>query len=329
MEKRQIGRSKLVASRIGLGCVTFGREVDEQQSRRILDYAVSHGISFLDTSENYGGGNARQGRLLTYGTTDVREVSTELSSSEKILGRWLHDRGGHDDLVISTKVAAGAPPEAIDARVQGSLDRLQLDCIDVYKLHVPNPEIPIGETLSALDEQVNRGRIRLIGCSNFDASQLQEALDASRTADLARFEITQPPYSLANPSAEEALFPLCEREQIGITSYSPLAAGFLTGKYRPTETRQQFPKGSRFDVSPAHADVYFSDRNFRVVEQLRRKAAATGQSMAHLAMAWAVTQPQITAVLIGARTTEHIDNALAALHQGLTAAEREEMSAWD
>ncbi len=329
VELRRIGRSDLMTSRVGLGCVTFGREIDEQTSFRILDYAVERGIVFFDTAEFYGGGNAKKERLANYGTSDEREVSAEMYSSEKILGRWLAQRGCQDRVVICTKVSSGASADNIRKRVVESLERLNVDCIDVYKIHVPDDRVPIGESLQALNEQVVAGNIRVIGTSNFSAAQMQEALEACRSKGCARFEITQPPYSLGDRSYEPDLLPLCHREQIAVTTYSPLAAGFLAGKYSPTQERQNFPAGSRFDVSPGHADVYFSDRNFRVVEHLRAKANELGIPMVRLAMAWAMANPMVTAVLVGARTTGHIDNALEAMAMGIDANLRAEMSSWD
>ncbi|MAE65660.1 MAG: hypothetical protein CMJ18_15435 [Phycisphaeraceae bacterium] len=328
MEQRSIGRTDLVTSRIGMGCVTFGREIDETTSFRILDHAVGQGITFLDSSEAYGGGNSQAGRRSLYDVDDQREVTTEMHSSEMILGRWLRRTGAGSDLVICTKVASGATPDNIRRQVQASLDRLGVDRIDVYKIHNPDPNVPIAESLDALNGEVEAGRITAIGCSNVSADQMAEALEASRSHGFARFEITQPPYSLADRRAEDGLLDLCAREEIAVTAYSPLAAGFLAGKYAPTNDRQHFPKGSRFDISPAHADVYFSDHNFEVVDRLRRKAEELDQPMVRLAMAWALTQPQVTAVLVGARKLDHVDNAIEALEMGMDESLREEMSAW-
>jgi aryl-alcohol dehydrogenase-like predicted oxidoreductase len=327
LEQRPLGRTGRTIPCIGLGCVTFGREIDEEASFRILDYAVEQGITFLDTAEVYGGGQARSYRKNYLGVEDVREVSGEMSSSERILGRWLRARNCRDAVTICTKVSTGGGPENIARALGASLERLGLDRVDVYKMHSPDPNTPIEETLGALDSEVKAGRIGAIGSSNYSAAQMREALSASAGRGYARFEITQPSYSLADRDAEKELFSVCRSEQIAVTSYSPLGAGFLAGKYTPD--RNQFPKGSRFDVIPGHADVYFSDRNFRVVERLRDKAAQLGLPMVRLAMAWAMTNPDVTAVLIGARTQSHIDNALAAHDLHLDPGLRAEMSAWE
>ena len=327
MEQRPLGRSDLIVSAIGLGCVTFGREIDEDISYRVLDYAVEKGITWFDTAEGYGGGNARTYRRQRLGIDDVREVSGEMGSSECILGRWMQSRGCRNQVTICTKVSTGNSPENIDRALAASLDRLDTDYVDIYKLHKPDPEVPIDESLAALTEQVKVGRIHVIGCSNFSGAQLREALDTSATSGYVRFEVTQPPYSLAAPEAQEDLFPICRQEQIAVTTYSPLAAGFLSGKY--TSDRSKFPKGSRFHIKPGHADLYFSERNFRVVELLREKSREVGLPMVRLAMAWAMTHPDVTSVLVGARNLDHIGNALAAFEMKLDLTLRAEMSSWN
>ncbi len=327
MEQKPLGQSGREISAIGLGCVTFGREIDEETSRRVLDYAMEKGITFLDTAEAYGGGQSRQGRRDSLGVDDEREASGEMSSSERIIGDWMRDRGCRSEVTLCTKVSTGASPENIRRAVTDSLERLKIDHVDVYKVHSPDESVPISETLAALDEEVKAGRTAVIGGSNYSAEQIREALDASDAAGYARFQIMQPPYSLAHTDAENDVFPLCAREAVAVTPYSPLAAGFLSGKYTPDRSR--FPKGTRYDIVPAHADIYFSDRNFRVVERLRAKAQEIGLPMVRLAMAWAMTHPNVTAVLVGARTAAHVDNALDAYRHGLDPELRAEMSAWN
>lgn len=325
MESRPLGRSGRTLTPIGLGCVTFGREIDQEQSFRILDYAVEKEISWLDTAEAYGGGQSRAYRRNVMGIEDEREVSGEMSSSEKIVGHWLAERNCRDQIDICTKVNTGSDPENIRRAFNDSLERLQTDRVEIYKLHGPKPETPIAETLGALNELVDSGKVDVIGCSNFSAEQLREALDASAAHGFARFEIIQPGFSLANSGARN-LFPLCREEEIAITSFGPLGSGFLTGKYTPD--RDKFPKGSRYHIAPAHADLYFSDHNFELVEKLRQKAAAVGLPMERLAMAWVMTHEEVTSPLVGARETAHIDNALMALELELEPALFEEMTSW-
>ena len=326
MEHRKLGRTGMSLSFIGLGCVTFGREIDEDTSTAMLDYAVEKGMNWLDTAEAYGGGNARSYRRDVLKVDDIRETSDIMGSSEIIIGNWMKARGCRDDVLICSKVSSGNKPDNIARALQDSLDRLQVDSVDLYELHSPDEKVPIGESLAALDEQVSAGRIRYVGCSNFSASQLGEALDASAERGYARFEAIQPPYNLADPGARDELFPLCRREEVGITTYSPLAAGFLAGKYTPD--RNAFPKGSRFDVIPGHADIYFNDRNFRNVDRLRALADTLGLPMVRLAMAWVMGHPDITSVIVGARNTGHIDNAMDALALGMDTGLRDDMSSW-
>ena len=327
LPNKPIGRSGLRMSAIALGAGTYGREIDEDASWKLLDYATEKGITFHDNAEMYGGGNTFEKRKADYGTTDVREVSTEMYSGEKILSRWMKKRGCRDEIVLCTKVSSGNSAGNIKKQMAASLERLEVDGVDVYMLHSPDDSVPIEETMDALNEEVEAGHTKVIGCSNFSGAQLQEALDVSAKKGYARFEITEPRYNLADRQAEKDHFPICRKEEITVMPYSPLAAGFLTGKYSPD--RSKFPKGARFDLSPGHADIYFNDHNFRVVEHLRKQAEEMGLPMVRLAMAWAMTHPDVTATLIGARTTKHIDNAFLAAQMGLDPTLRNEMGSWE
>lgn len=301
----------MLVSRLGLGCVTFGREIDETESFRLLDQAIEGGITLLDTAEGYGGGNAQLYRQKTLGVADVREQSGEMHSSEKIIGRWLRARRGREQVVIQTKISSGYRKEVIRRAIDDSLTRLQSEWIDLYLLHQFDASIPLAEAIEALDRAVQAGKIRAFGCSNFTAAQLRAALDVSQARGLNRFEVTQPIYNLVAREIEEESLPLCEQQQIGVITYSPLAAGFLSGKYTPD--RQAVPKGSRFDVIPGHADIYFHEQSFRTLDRLRELATATGIPMARLALGWALNNQSITAVLIGATAPAHIANGLEAL----------------
>ena len=325
VEQRPLGRTGRTISGIGLGCVTFGAEIDEEASYRVMDYALEQGITFFDTAESYGGGQRRRLRKEVFGIDDVREVSDEYYSSERIVGTWMHDRGCRDEITLCTKVSTGGSPENIAKALSASLERLRTDRVDIYKMHSPDTSTPIEETLSALDAEVEAGRVGVMGGSNYSASQLREALDASASAGYHRFEVQQPAYSLVRAEAGEDLFALCREESIAVTPYSPLAAGFLSGKYTPDRTTM--PRGTRLHMSPGHADMYLTDRNFRIVDRLRAKAEELGTPMVRLAMAWAMTHADVTSTLIG--TTDHIDNALRAYTDGLDPELRAEMSAWE
>ena len=310
MEQRSLGRTDLTIGAISLGCATFGREIDEDTSRQVLDYAVKRGITFLDSAEAYGGGNARLFRIQSLGIDDTREVSHEMSSSECILGRWMKARGCRNEITLCTKVSSGASPENIKRALAASLERLRTDSVDVYKIHSPDPKVPIQETLAALNEEVDAGRIKALGCSNVSGDQMRDALEVSRSRGYARFEITQPPYNLALREDEADLLPLCREERIAVATYSPLGAGFFAGKYASAQSVP--PSRTRFDIVPDFKDIYFKERNFRLMERLRRKAEEMGVPMVRLGVAWAASNPDVTSVIIGAKEKAHIDNALAA-----------------
>ncbi len=326
LERRPLVRGGATISAIGLGGGNWGREIDEASSYRVMDYAFEKGITFFDTGDSYGGGQSWRSRKQAYGTNDQRETTLEMYSSEKIIGRWMRSRGCRDRIQICTKIGTGGSPENVHRVVAGSLERLGVDRLDIFKLHTTYPDVPLDETLQAMDEEVRAGRVGVLGCSNHSADDLRGALEMSAARGWARFEVTQPPYSLADPSAEVELLPLCQREEVAVTPYSPLAAGFLTGKYgRDPST---WPRGSRYHIMPAHADVYFSDRNFRIVELLEEKGKEMGVPPVRLAMAWVMTHPAITAALIGARNPGQVDNALEALRMSLDPGLRAEMSSW-
>lgn len=291
MDYRPLGQTDLHVSSIGLGCVTFGREIAAVDAFAVMDRAVERGINLFDTAEAYTAG-----------------------ASEEIVGQWLSDCGNRDHIVLATKVAGAQNREHILASAEDSLRRLQTDCIDLFMVHNWDDETSIEETVAALNTLVQQGKTRWVGCSNYDADQLAQALEQAAKLGAARMEATEPNYNLVVRDIEEALLPLCANRQIGTITYSPLGAGFLTGKYRRGE---EVPTGTRFDVIPGHQDIYFKDEFFDIVENLRVKAEEIGRSMVDLALAWAIGQPGVTSVLIGARSTDQIDQAFTAASVGL------------
>ena len=175
-------------------------------------------------------------------------------------------------------------------------------------------------------DRVEAGRVRAIGCSNYNASQLREALDASTFGGYRRFEVVQPPYSLVSRYIEETILPLCREEEISVATYSPLGAGLLAGTASPDRSRA--PRGSRFYVAPDYMDLYYTEANFRMVELLRAKAVELGVPMTRLAMAWVLSHADVTAMLVGADDIRQLDEAVAAYEMRLDPAVRDEMSAW-
>lgn len=310
MQRRTLGRTSIAVSRIGLGCVTFGREIDERGSFAVLDCALESGITLLDTAEAYGGGQSLEARRPRSGCADVREATQERHSSELILGRWLAARRCRERVVLQTKVTPPLNRVRMLQSLDDSLRRLQTDYVDVFLLHAFDTGTPLADTLAALAEVIRSGKARVVGCSNFTGEQMIHAIGTAHAHGLGRLDILQVNYNLAVRDPERSLFDLCREHGVAIETYSPLAAGFLTGKYNSLTRR--VVRGSRFDVVPGHADIYFHDENFRLVDRLMSLAAAVGIPATQLALAWVLQRPDVDAVLFGARHPGHIQNALDA-----------------
>ncbi len=286
MDYRTVGQSDLRVSSLGMGCVTFGREIDRLAAFEILDYATEQGINLLDTAAAYGNG-----------------------ASESVVGEWIADRRSRTRVLLATKVHGSLQENEIIESLENSLKRLRTDCVDLFQLHLWNAHTPLSETLNALDKVVRQGKARYVGCSNWKAWQMCKALVMSAKEGNVRFESIQPPYNLVQREIEAELLPLCSDQHIGVISYSPLAAGFLTGKYRQG---QSIPKGTRFDVMPGHQPIYFTPSGFETLARLDQLALTTGRSRAQLALAWVLRQSAITCMLFGARSRAHVDQALEA-----------------
>lgn len=299
-----LGKTGLTVSRLCLGTMTFGFQTDEETSRRILDTAADYGINFLDTADVYplGGG------LATVGNT------------EEIIGRWL--KGKRQYFILATKCVGkvGTPPwdqgasrkhilDAIDA----SLRRLGTDYIDLYQLHSDDRSTPLDETLEALDTIVRSGKARYIGVSNFLAYRLSRALGRADVRNLTRFVSIQPRYNLLYREIERELLPLAQEEGLGVIPYNPLAGGLLTGKHN---IAQGPTSGSRFTLGAAaerYQERYWHEREFNTVESLRTVADLAGLSLTTLAVAWVLSNPIITAPIIGASRPEQLADSFKAL----------------
>ena len=287
MHHLSLGRTDLSVSAVGLGAVTFGREIDEPTSFAIMDRALESGITLFDTAEVYAGGR-----------------------SEEIIGRWLASRGARRQVVVATKVAGSLTRERVIASAEASLRRLQLDSVDLFQLHRWDDEVPLDETLAALDELVTGGKARYVGVSNYAAWQVCKALWRQDVSGWARVESVQQPYNMVLREIETEMLPLCADQQLGVLAYSPAGAGFLTGKYRRDEP---IPHDTRFEVVPGHHEPYFTDAGFRIMEGLRTVSAVLGLPMTQLGLAWVFSRPGVSSVLVGARKPEHVDQALEAL----------------
>lgn len=303
MRYQRLGRSDLVVSSIGLGCVTFGREIDEATAHAVMDRAREAGVTLFDTAEAYGGSPGR---------------------SEEIIGRWLTGRRARREIVLATKVRPPLHRAHIIASAGASLRRLQTDVIDLFQMHAWDGQTPLDETLAALELLIQQGKARHVGFSNCAAWQLCKALWYQERAGYRRLASVQPPYNLVVRDIERELLPLCADQQVGVLAYSPLGSGFLTGKYRPDG---EIPRGTRMDIVPGTIPSYFHDAGFRILEGLRRKAEQVGAPLPALALAWVMAEPRVTSTLIGVRAPGQIDQALQADALNITAELRAELSA--
>jgi aryl-alcohol dehydrogenase-like predicted oxidoreductase len=297
MEYRSLGRTGTKVSALCLGCMMFGGRTAEQESFDIIDRAIDAGLNFFDTANVYGRGR-----------------------SEEVVGKALQRNGKRSRIVLATKVFGRMDDEDPNAwqshrrhileQCEASLRRLQTDYIDLYQLHRPTSEIPIDETLRALDDLVRSGKVRYTGTSTFAAWQVMESLWVSKEYGLNRFISEQPPYHLLDRRIERELAPMARTYGIALLPWSPLAGGFLTGKYRRGEAR---PEESRLGKESAWADAHFKEESFKVLDVLEKLAGEKGCTVSQLALAWCARQPGITSPIIGPRTLEQLEDNLGAL----------------
>jgi aryl-alcohol dehydrogenase (NADP+) len=310
MEYRTLGSTGTVVSTQCLGTMTFGKESSEEVSHAQLDRFVERGGNFIDTADVYSRG-----------------------VSEEIIGRWLAARPGtRDQVVIATKGRfpmgegpndAGLTRTHLSRALDASRRRLGVETIDLYQAHAWDPLTPIEETLGFFDDAVRAGKIRYAGVSNFLGWQLQKASLLAQFRGLAPIVTLQPQYNLLTRDIEFELVDVCRNENIGILPWSPLAGGWLTGKYR----RDQSPTGAtRLGEDPrrgmeAYAPRNAQERTWQVIEALRQIAEGRGVSLSQVALAWVADRPAVTSVILGARTLEQLDDNLAAA--GLHLSEKE------
>jgi aryl-alcohol dehydrogenase-like predicted oxidoreductase len=301
MEYRFLGRTGLQVSEICLGAMHFGGETDEETSVRILDAFVDAGGTFIDTADVYGGG-----------------------ASEEVLGRWLKGRN-RDDLVIATKVWGRTGPgpndhglsrKHIRTAVEASLRRLGTDHIDLYYTHVYDDATPLEETLSTLDTLVTAGKVRYLGASNVPAWHLQKAVDVADRHGWARYDALQPLYNLLDRETEWELLPLCRNEGLGVLPWSPLRAGWLSGRIRRGMAAP--PPQSRVALAAERGyleswENYATERTWRVLDELEAVAAEAGRTVAQVAVRWLLQAPGVTAPIIGPRTFDHFTDNLGAV----------------
>ncbi len=308
MEYRRLGKSGLKVSELGLGANNFGWWADEQTSIAVINHALDLGINYIDTADMYDRGH-----------------------SEEFVGKAL--KGKRDQVIIATKFAhpmgdgpndKGGSRYYIMKAVEASLRRLQTDYIDVYQMHVPDRETPVEETLRALNDLVQSGKVRYIGCSNFAAWQLCEALWTSKVNNLHAFMTVQVRYNILERSIETELVPCCREYDIGVIPWGPLAGGFLTGKY---QQGAKAPADARLANPVAIYSHIFTDENWKRLAALKAFAAGRGHTITELAIAWLLAKPWINSVIAGARTIEQLSANLPAVQWKLTDDEIAEVDA--
>jgi aryl-alcohol dehydrogenase-like predicted oxidoreductase len=300
MQYRILGRTGVSVSPLSLGTMLFGSATSQEDAATMLDLAVAAGINSVDTANVYGRG-----------------------ASEELLGKLLADRPGlRDRLVLASKVhapmddedpnAAGSSRRHIIDQCNASLRRLGVDYLDLYYLHRPSTQVPIDESLRALDDLVRAGKIRYVGTSSFAAWQLMESLWAAKEHGLNRVVAEQSPYSLVDRSVEQELLPMARSYGIGVTVWSPLAGGLLTGKYSPG---QQPVEDTRFTLGAAatmYQARYWHDTHLRAVQRVAEIVAPLGLKPATAAVAWVLQRPGITSAIVGASRPEQLADSLAA-----------------
>jgi 1-deoxyxylulose-5-phosphate synthase len=321
MEYRRLGTTGLRVSRLGLGCGNFGgvgsapefygKGESEPEALAVMDRAFEAGINFFDTADAYGGGR-----------------------SETYIGRWLKQKGSsvREQVLLSSKVFNPVGPGPNDRglsrrhilrQVEASLSRLQTDRLDMYLIHEPDPETPLEETVRALDDLVRQGKVLYVGASNIEAWRLARALWISDKAGASRFEWVQNSYSLLDRTPEREVFPLCADQGLGFTAFSPLAGGWLTGKYG---SGTPYPAGSRMTQRPEPYRHLENDAIYRGLSALEREARSLGVETSALAFAWVLHHPLMTAAIIGPRRPAHLDQPLAALDIRLSPADADRLS---
>ena len=313
MKYKNLGASGVKVSTLCLGAMTFGEAdeksfmhkvgSDEETAHAVLDRALAAGINFVDTADVYG----------------------QDGLSERVLGNWLAARGARDKIVLATKFRftmgegpnrSGASRYRIVKCCEDSLRRLRTDRIDLYQIHMQDITVPEEETLRALDDLVRAGKVLYVGCSNYAAYRLMDSLWTSRRNRWASYVTLQAQYSLLVRDIEREHVPLCREEGLGILPWSPLAGGFLTGKF---ERDKAPPAGTRLGEKAERFGRYDRERNWQIIDAVRAVAAEIGSTPSAVSLAWLLAKPQVTSVIFGARTIEQLDANLAAADLALDA----------
>ena len=307
MKYRKLGTAGVKVSELCLGAMTFGEAddksfmhkvgSDEKTSFNVLNRALELGVNFVDTADVYG----------------------QDGLSERVIGAWIERDQRRNEVVLATKFRfnmgdgpnkAGASRYRIMRCAEHSLKRLRTDHIDLYQIHMQDLDTPEDETLRALDDLVTQGKVLYIGCSNYAAYRLMDSLWLSRTKDLSSFVTLQAQYSLVSRDLEREHVPLCRTQGLGILPWSPLASGFLSGKY---DKNQPPPVGTRLEKWKDRMSGFDNERNWRILDAVRAVAAETNASAASVSLAWLLKQPQVTSAIFGARNVEQLEENVKAV----------------
>ena len=320
MDYVPLGNTGLRVSRVGLGCGNFGgvgsapeffgMGESEEEAFALMDRAVELGINYFDTADAYGGGR-----------------------SEETIGKWLAGPGSEmrEQVLVSSKVFnpvgdgpndMGLSRRHLKRQVEASMRRLGVDHLDMYLIHEPDPSTPLEETLTALDDLVRTGKVHYLGASNMPAWATAVALGISDHRGLHRFNWIQNSYSLLDRDDEVEMFPLCRHQDLGFTPFSPLCGGLLTGKY---SWEGPLPDGSRMTLRPEPYHRFWNQETFEAIDRLEKAASDRGVSTAGLALAWVLSHPVVTSVIVGPRSVEHFRPVEEALALDLTEQERDEI----
>jgi 1-deoxyxylulose-5-phosphate synthase len=276
---------ELQISTIGLGTANFGRENDKAGSFALMDAAMARGVTLIDTAPSYSKG-----------------------ISEALVGEWWSSRRPPASTVIATKISPPYEPQGIMQSVESSLKRLRMKEVNILYLHNWHHSVIEPDVLRILDKLVESGITQTLGASNFSAEQLNQVIVMQKELGLAPFRFLQNNNNFAVNSVNDLVRNVCKAHEVKIITYSPLAAGFLTGKYKTS-----VPAGTRFEAVPEHKNIYFKSSPYERLQMLQSVALRTGYNEIQLALAWALHQPGISAVLVGGRHPSHIDQAFAAL----------------
>ncbi len=316
MQYRKLGRTGLKVSEICLGTATFGWLTEQQEASSMLDLLLDQGANFIDTADYYSGW----------------AEGSWCGRSEEMIGAWLKDSSKRHEVVLATKCRSplsslpndqGLSRRHIMDACEGSLRRLDTDFIDLYQAHYMDDDTPIAETMRAFDDLIQQGKVRYVGCSNYTAWRLCKALGVSDTLSIARYECLQPYYNLLRRADyERELSDLVSEEGLAVIPYSPLAMGFLTGKFRGASS---IPEDARA-AGNSHAKGYLTPEGFKLIDEMQTIAKQHTKSVTQVALAWLLTNPTVTAPIVGARNSAQLQESLGAAGFRLSLEEMETLN---